>query len=194
MVGWILLQGTLTKGTLAQEGAGAGDKCATRDRTISVYKTLGKRSQHIPPNSTQLSIFKLFKLDMFSYRKTMERKSRSTILSIICQNMSEIFQPREASSRWNSRSSVPIVRETCVTREIEGNHMRHFRHFPTRYIHNTAFHKTTSKNHISFHFFQPIPSKGSITLRDEATFPSKYSTPYFHTFPLSTHSTNLSCP
>ena len=48
---------------------------------------------------TQLSIFKLFKLDMFSYRKTMERKSRSTILSIICQNMSEIFQPREASSR-----------------------------------------------------------------------------------------------
>ena len=150
---------------------------------------------------TQLSIFiVLFKLDIFSYRRIMICKSRTAILSIICQNMSEIFQPREASSRWNSRSSVPIVRETCVTREIEGNHMRHFRHFPTRYIHNTAFHKTTSKDHISFHFYQPIPSKGSITLRDgprmidEATFPSKYSTPYFHTFPLSTHSTNLSCP
>ena len=145
---------------------------------------------------TQLSIFIIFfKLDIFSYRRIMKWKSRAAVLSIICQNMSEIFQPREASSRWNSRSSVPIVRETCVTREIEGNHMRHFRHFPTRYIHNTAFHKTTSKNHISFHYYQPIPSKGSITLRDEATFPSKYSINTLLSYFSALYSfQNLSCP
>ena len=150
------VQGALTKATLAQREL---------DLVTNVRRGIGRslctRTLENGPSTslpTQLSIFIIFfKLDIFSYRRIMKWKSRAAVLSIICQNMSEIFQTREASSRWNSRSSVPIVRETCVTREIEGNHMRHFRHFPTRYIHNTAFHINHFKKSHLFSFL-PINS------------------------------------
>ena len=77
------MQGALTKGTLAQEGP--GDKCATRDRTISVYKTLGKRSQHTPPDSTIYFHY----IVQIGHMQLQEYNEKKRYISNSVDNMSE---------------------------------------------------------------------------------------------------------